>query len=258
MISGVVTFAIASSGGSWPRTSPRTQAGFPEGAGDHRRREGGTARRSGRPGVVRPDGAVAKRLHALSQRVLSASPDSFSRPGSTRTSRMSAMPGDALRLSLLDDLPGHGGRHSGRRPLVRPLRAAAGSPWGGDGSAGLDHAGRRAGTIAPAIRDNVLSAVVFALAAGLFFTAASAFWSTLIDITRRGTGVLGGLMNGPVRSAAGSARFVCLAAIADRLGKGPANERPDGHRLRTHLAVDRFLAPDRSRPTGPGHLNTIA
>jgi MFS family permease len=53
-----------------------------------------------------------------------------------------------------------------------------------------------AGIIAPAIGNNVLAAVVFAIAAGLFFTAASAFWSTLIDITRRGSGVLGGLMNG--------------------------------------------------------------
>ena len=69
-----------------------------------------------------------------------------------------------------------------------------------------------AGMIAPAIGDNVLSAVVFAVAAGLFFTAASAFWSTLIDITRRGAGVLGGLMNGSgqIGSGIGTISFAWL------------------------------------------------
>jgi len=53
---------------------------------------------------------------------------------------------------------------------------------------------------------------VFAVAAGLFFTAASAFWSTLIDITRRGTGVLGGLMNGAgqIGSGIGTISFAWL------------------------------------------------
>jgi MFS family permease len=71
-----------------------------------------------------------------------------------------------------------------------------------------------AGMIAPAIGDNVLSAMVFAVAAGLFFTAASAYWSTLIDITRRGAGVLGGLMNGSgqVGSGIGTVSFAWLQA----------------------------------------------
>ncbi len=72
-----------------------------------------------------------------------------------------------------------------------------------------------AGMIAPAIGDNVLSAVVFAVAAGLFFTAASAFWSTLIDITRRGAGVLGGLMNGSgqIGSGIGTIAFPWLRLL---------------------------------------------
>jgi hypothetical protein len=37
---------------------------------------------------------------------------------------------------------------------------------------------------------------MFALAAGLLYVAAPSFWSTLIDVTQRGTGVLGGAMNG--------------------------------------------------------------
>lgn len=50
--------------------------------------------------------------------------------------------------------------------------------------------------VAPIIPNNALAAGVYALACGLLYAAAAAFWSTLIDITRRGTGVLGGLMNG--------------------------------------------------------------
>jgi ACS family D-galactonate transporter-like MFS transporter len=50
--------------------------------------------------------------------------------------------------------------------------------------------------IAPRINSDVGSAAVFALAAGFLYAAAAAFWSTLIDITRRGAGILGGLMNG--------------------------------------------------------------
>ncbi len=50
--------------------------------------------------------------------------------------------------------------------------------------------------IAPVIKGNGQAAAVFALAAGLLYVAAPAFWSTLIDVTRRGTGVLGGAMNG--------------------------------------------------------------
>jgi ACS family glucarate transporter-like MFS transporter len=50
--------------------------------------------------------------------------------------------------------------------------------------------------VAPAIRNNTVSALVFSLAAGLQFVAAPPFWAAVIDITRRGTGILGGFMNG--------------------------------------------------------------
>lgn len=51
------------------------------------------------------------------------------------------------------------------------------------------------GMAAPMISCTTASAVTFAATAGLLYLAASAFWSTAIDITRRGTGLLGGLMN---------------------------------------------------------------
>jgi ACS family glucarate transporter-like MFS transporter len=71
--------------------------------------------------------------------------------------------------------------------------------------------------IAPVIANNTLSAVVFSVAAGLQFVAASAFWATVIDITRRGTGVLGGFMNGSgnLGSAIGTIAFPWLI---DHLG----------------------------------------
>jgi MFS transporter, ACS family, glucarate transporter len=50
--------------------------------------------------------------------------------------------------------------------------------------------------LAPALRNNTASGIVYALAAGLQYLAAPAFWATVIDITRRGPGILGGLMNG--------------------------------------------------------------
>jgi MFS transporter, ACS family, glucarate transporter len=73
------------------------------------------------------------------------------------------------------------------------------------------------GIAAPIVRHNVLSAIVFAAAAGLMFTAAAAFWSTVIDVTRRGAGILGGLMNGSgqVGSALGTLTF---AWLKDHLG----------------------------------------
>jgi len=52
------------------------------------------------------------------------------------------------------------------------------------------------GILAPVIRNNTASAVVFSLSAALNFVAAPPFWATVIDITRRGTGILGGFMNG--------------------------------------------------------------
>jgi MFS family permease len=50
--------------------------------------------------------------------------------------------------------------------------------------------------LAPAVRNNSASGIVFALAAGLQFLAAPAFWATVIDITRRGPAIVGGFMNG--------------------------------------------------------------
>ena len=65
---------------------------------------------------------------------------------------------------------------------------------------------------APAVASDVLAAGLFALAAGLMFTAASGFWSTLIDITRRGTGLVGGVMNGSgsLGTAVGTVYFATL------------------------------------------------
>jgi MFS transporter, ACS family, glucarate transporter len=50
--------------------------------------------------------------------------------------------------------------------------------------------------LAPALRNDTASGTVYAVAAGLQYLAAPAFWATVIDITRRGPGIVGGLMNG--------------------------------------------------------------
>jgi MFS family permease len=50
--------------------------------------------------------------------------------------------------------------------------------------------------LAPALHNNTASGTVYALGAGLQYFAAPAFWATVIDITRRGPGIVGGLMNG--------------------------------------------------------------
>jgi ACS family glucarate transporter-like MFS transporter len=50
--------------------------------------------------------------------------------------------------------------------------------------------------VAPSLRNNSASGIVFAMAAGLQFFAAPAFWATVIDITRRGPAIVGGFMNG--------------------------------------------------------------
>lgn len=71
--------------------------------------------------------------------------------------------------------------------------------------------------IAPALEDNMASGILFAAAAGLFFTAASGFWSTLIDVTRRGAGLVGGLMNGSGQLG-GALGTVALASVASQLG----------------------------------------
>jgi len=67
---------------------------------------------------------------------------------------------------------------------------------------------------APGIASNTAAAATFALAAGLQYMAAPAFWSTLIDVTRRGAGLLGGVMNGSnyFGSALATALFPLLIA----------------------------------------------
>lgn len=51
------------------------------------------------------------------------------------------------------------------------------------------------GLVAPILANNTASACLFALTAGVLYLAASGFWSTAIDLTRRGTGLFGGVMN---------------------------------------------------------------
>lgn len=70
---------------------------------------------------------------------------------------------------------------------------------------------------APAIGNNSASAATFALAAGLQFVSAAAFWATVIDITRKGAGLLGGLMNGSgtLGQAIGTAVFPRLVTRLD-------------------------------------------
>jgi MFS family permease len=69
--------------------------------------------------------------------------------------------------------------------------------------------------IAPTFENHTASAAMFAVSCGFLFAAAPAFWSTLIDITRRGTGVLGGLMNGAgsLGGALGTMYFARLLPI---------------------------------------------
>jgi MFS transporter, ACS family, glucarate transporter len=72
-----------------------------------------------------------------------------------------------------------------------------GSPWGRRAVpiAAITLAGG-CGMIAPTLVDNMFSGLLFALAAGLLYAATPGFWSTVIDLTQQGTGVLGGLQNG--------------------------------------------------------------
>jgi ACS family glucarate transporter-like MFS transporter len=72
------------------------------------------------------------------------------------------------------------------------------------------------GLVAPAIANDTASAVVFALAAGALYLAASGFWSTAIDLTRRGTGILGGLMNAANWLGAGLATL-CFPLVQKNL-----------------------------------------
>ncbi len=66
--------------------------------------------------------------------------------------------------------------------------------------------------VAPLIENHTASALVFAVSCGFTFAAAPVFWSLLIDVTRRGTGLLGGLMNGAgnLGSALATKYFPCL------------------------------------------------
>ena len=71
--------------------------------------------------------------------------------------------------------------------------------------------------MAPAIRNNTASAVLFALAAGLQVVPAPAFWATIIDITRRGPAIVGGFMNGSgnLGAALGTIGFPWLVSRMD-------------------------------------------
>jgi MFS family permease len=68
--------------------------------------------------------------------------------------------------------------------------------------------------LAPLLANSTASATLFALGAGFQFAAAAAFWATVIDITRMGTGILGGLMNaaGNLGQALGTISFPWLVA----------------------------------------------
>jgi ACS family hexuronate transporter-like MFS transporter len=52
------------------------------------------------------------------------------------------------------------------------------------------------GVSAPRIENNAAAAVVFAFAAGFQYVASGPYWATVIDLTHRGAGLLGGAMNG--------------------------------------------------------------
>jgi len=73
------------------------------------------------------------------------------------------------------------------------------------------------GILAPLIRHNTGSAVLFALAAGLQVVPAPAYWATIIDITRRGPAIVGGFMNGlgNLGGALGTILFPWLVARLD-------------------------------------------
>jgi ACS family glucarate transporter-like MFS transporter len=68
--------------------------------------------------------------------------------------------------------------------------------------------------VAPLVPSSTASASLFALGAGFQFAAAAAFWATVIDITRRGAGILGGLMNasGNLGQAIGTVSFPWFVA----------------------------------------------
>jgi predicted MFS family arabinose efflux permease len=106
------------------------------------------------------------------------------------------------------------------------------------------------GIVAPAIRDNTISAIVFSLAAGLQFVAAPSFWATVIDITRRGTGILGGFMNGSgnLGSAIGTLAFPWLVR---RMGWEGALEAAGATAVISGLLwleIDSSRQIDRARP----------
>jgi ACS family glucarate transporter-like MFS transporter len=71
--------------------------------------------------------------------------------------------------------------------------------------------------VAPLIRNNTGSAILFALAAGLQVVPAPAFWATIIDVTRRGPAIVGGFMNGSgnLGGALGTILFPWLVSRMD-------------------------------------------
>ena len=71
--------------------------------------------------------------------------------------------------------------------------------------------------VAPMIRNNTGSVILFALAAGLQVVPAPAFWATIIDVTRRGPAIVGGFMNGSgnLGAALGTILFPWLVSRID-------------------------------------------
>jgi MFS transporter, ACS family, glucarate transporter len=71
--------------------------------------------------------------------------------------------------------------------------------------------------IAPVVRNDTGSAILFAVAAGLQVVPAPAFWATIIDITRRGPALVGGFMNGSgnLGAALGTIGFPWLVSRID-------------------------------------------
>jgi MFS transporter, ACS family, glucarate transporter len=71
--------------------------------------------------------------------------------------------------------------------------------------------------VAPLVRNNTGSAILFALAAGLQVVPAPAFWATIIDVTRRGPAIVGGFMNGSgnLGAALGTIFFPWLVSRID-------------------------------------------
>ena len=107
---------------------------------------------------------------------------------------------------LCDRAARHLGRRWGRRSVPLLALVLAGT----------------CGIAAPMIPDTALAGLVFAMAAGLLYAAAPCFWSVVIDVTRQGAGLLGGLQNGAgwLGSAVGTASAPVLVALLQCCGVG--------------------------------------